>query len=55
MELIAAKAVIAVLAGLLVDGVMKLCHRRGNEENEPYHDPLARTAAARNTEFYTRH
>ena len=37
-KLIAAKAVIAVLAGLLVDGVMKLCHRRGNEENEPYHD-----------------
>ena len=37
-KLIAAKAVIGVLAGLLVDGVMKLCHRRGNEENEPYHD-----------------
>lgn len=37
-KLIAAKAVIAVLAGLLVDGIMKLCHRRGNEENEPYHD-----------------
>ena len=37
-KLIAAKAVIAVLAGLLVDGVMKLCHRRGKEENEPYHD-----------------
>ncbi len=37
-KLIAAKAVIAILAGVLVDGVMKLCHRRGNEENEPYHD-----------------
>ena len=37
-KLIAAKAVIAVLAGLIVDGIMKLCHRRGNEENEPYHD-----------------
>ncbi len=37
-KLIAAKAVIAVLAGLLVDGIMKLCHRRGNEENEPYRD-----------------
>ena len=37
-KLIAAKAVIAILAGLLVDGVIKLCHRRGNEENEPYHD-----------------
>ena len=37
-KLIAAKAVIAILAGLLVDGVMKFLHRRGNEENEPYHD-----------------
>jgi hypothetical protein len=37
-KLIAAKAVIAILAGLLVDGVMKFFHRRGNEENEPYHD-----------------
>ncbi len=37
-KLIAAKAVIAILAGLLVDGFMKLFHRRGNEENEPYHD-----------------
>lgn len=37
-KLIAAKAVIAVLAGLLIDGAMKLTHRRGNEENEPYHD-----------------
>lgn len=36
-KLIAAKAVIAILAGLLVDGVMKFFHRRGNEENEPYH------------------
>lgn len=37
-KLIAAKAVIAILAGLLVDGVMKFFHRRGSEENEPYHD-----------------
>lgn len=37
-KLIAAKAVIAVLAGLLADGVIKFFHRRGNEENEPYRD-----------------
>lgn len=37
-KLIVAKALIAVLAGLLVDAVMKFFHRKGNEENEPYHD-----------------
>lgn len=37
-KLIAAKAVIAVLAGLAIDGFMKLFRRRGNEEGEPYRD-----------------
>lgn len=37
-KLIAAKAVIGVIAGLAVDGVIKLTHRRGNQENEPYRD-----------------
>lgn len=37
-KLIAAKAVIGVIAGLAVDAVIKLTHRRGNQENEPYRD-----------------
>lgn len=37
-QLILAKVVIAVIAGLFIDGAMRFFHRRGNEENEPYHD-----------------
>lgn len=37
-RLILAKVVIAVLAGLFIDAVIKFFHRKGNEESEPYHD-----------------
>lgn len=37
-RLILAKVVIAILAGLFIDAVLRFFHRRGNEENEPYHD-----------------
>lgn len=37
-RLILAKLVIAVLAGLLVDAVLKFFRKKGNEENEPYAD-----------------
>ncbi len=37
-RLIAAKVIIAVLAGLAVDGAVKLLHKKSNEDNEPYTD-----------------
>lgn len=37
-KLIAAKIVIAVLAGLMIDAVIRFLHKKGNEENEPYTD-----------------
>ena len=38
LSLIAAKLVIAVVAGLLIDGVIKLAHRKGNLSEKPYAD-----------------
>lgn len=37
-KLILAKIVIAILAGLLVDAVLRFFHRKGNEEEEPFSD-----------------
>lgn len=37
-KLILSKIVIAIIAGLFIDAVIKFLHRKGNEENEPYHD-----------------
>ncbi len=37
-KLILAKLIIAVLAGLLVDTILRFFHRKGNEEEEPFSD-----------------
>ncbi|MCD7847997.1 MAG: arsenic efflux protein [Oscillospiraceae bacterium] len=37
-RLILAKLIIAVLAGLLIDTILRFFHRKGNEEEEPFSD-----------------
>ncbi|MCD7823013.1 MAG: arsenic efflux protein [Oscillospiraceae bacterium] len=37
-KLILAKLIIAVLAGLLIDTILRFFHRKGNEEEEPFSD-----------------
>ncbi len=37
-KLILAKLIIAILAGLLVDTILRFFHRKGNEEEEPFSD-----------------
>ncbi len=37
-KLVLAKLIIAVLAGLLIDTILRFFHRKGNEEEEPYRD-----------------
>ncbi len=37
-KLILAKLIIAILAGLLVDTILRFFHRKGNEEEEPFND-----------------
>ncbi len=38
LRLIVAKIVIALVAGLLVDGIIRFFRKKSNEDNEPYHD-----------------
>lgn len=52
-RLILAKVVIAVLAGLFIDAVLKFLHRRGNEENEPYHDLCENCGCEEHGIFYS--
>lgn len=37
-KLILAKLIIAILAGLLIDTILRFFHRKGNEEEEPFSD-----------------
>ncbi|MCD8005385.1 MAG: arsenic efflux protein [Oscillospiraceae bacterium] len=37
-KLILAKLIIAILAGLLIDAILRFFHRKGNEEEEPFSD-----------------